>query len=1498
MHLGRTILYPLILLSILLTTRVSAQQFGQGSNWYFGNLCGITFTTNPPTALNGSLTTMEGCSTISDVNGNLLFYTDGSTIWTKTHTVMAGGTGLGGNSSTAQSGLILKKPGNNTQYCVFSMGVSNTGSLHVTTVDMSLAAGFGSVVVAPAAIYGPCLEKLTAVKHSNGVDFWIVVHENTSSNYRAYLLTSAGLNTNAVVSNVGTVGSTQSVGYLKFSPDGYKLASAFYGGSGVELYDFNRTTGQVSNAILLTTTGSNVYGVEFSPDGTKLYASRYSVLHQWNICAGSGTAIAATMATISCSNLYGLQIAPNGKIYGARGGQTSLGVINNPNLSGSSCNYVDQGFTLASGSTSYYGLPNYISTFFVPSTPQFTTIIGTQTNGIGCMSASVTAPGFSTFPSTGCSMASASVTSILWNFGDPNSGSANTSTLNSLIHQFSNLGTYTISMFVNYSNSYIDTLQQVVVITQPCISVSSTSITCATLGSATVTAIGGVGPFNYTWMPSAQTNSVATGLSPGTYTITVNDLGNNYTYTATTQFTSLIPLTAAFSSQLNLPCFAATSGTAQYTNIQGGSSTQYFTWSNGNTSFSTTAAYVSTLSAGLWTANVIDALTGCTQQDIFMVIQPQNQVINISASSPTACVGTSITFSASTSGGTGSSYTYSWVGGTSGASRTVSQNTAGSYVYTVLSTDANTCTVPGTVSVQFIPLPTITVVSASICPLETGTITASGASTYTWNNNTSGATLADSPTLTSTYSIIGTALACTAAATGSIYIKPLPTPIFNSNSPVCNGQTLLLGAGGGTAYVWNGVASFTAAGANASIAAASPTRSGVYSVTVTAANSCTASTQQTLTVHPTPTVSAAASTVCSNGTLMLYANSVNNAAYLWSGPGAFSSMQQNPTIATPSASLTGNYTVTAYGIGNCSNTAVAHASITPFITPTITSNAPLCELASLNLTASGGDTYQWLGPGGYTNAGSFISISSIALSGNGVYSLTAITGPCTAYQTHSVLVYPLPTPTAAYNAPVCETKSLVLSASSSNNILVWGWLYPNGGGVSAQYAGRDSSKTSFSGTYTLVVTDSHQCQNSTTLSVNILQNPIVKTTSNTVCFKEPATLNASGASAYTWSGPDLTVANLPEAYIASATSSIPVIYTVTGKAANTCTTNATTTLATWPLPTPYIITSPSNSLCLNSTLTLQAGGAIGFEWSGPNGFREKGPTLPITLNHEGYNGVYSLTGSDINACKGYASTTITVWPLPAGALITPQREACLPFCPVVTFTPFTSTPIASMQWNFAGTSFTTASFSKCVPEQGVYTVNGKITDINGCSASASLAITAYKNPVANFSATPASPIENQDQVSLSASGDDQLNYAWIINQEKTIRTQNTAYLFEQAGTYPITLIVSNAIGCADTITKNILVNPEFNVFVPNAFTPNNDNLNNIFIPVTRGVKLFTFLIYDRYGHLVFKSENLNIGWDGYINGQPAKQDTYAWKLIITSNEGTQKQLVGEVLLYR
>ncbi len=342
-----------ILILVLLALSSSGQN--ENSKWYFGTNAALDFMTSPPTVLNNSAMN-NGGSSIADAAGNLLFYTNISvngTVWNRQHQVMANGTGLIGGGANP---LIVKHTANPNLYYLFHTTPSAFGApigsltaLYCSIVDMSLAVGMGSVTVKNLQIYnGPCQGFLHATKHANGTDVWIMAHEfsGTSNNFRAYLLTSSGVNPSVVISPIGPEGSIQQ-GCIKFSPTGQKLCVTVNVAS-VVLYDFNNSTGILSNSLTLLPGVNPSYGCEFSPDGSKLYAgsnlytpAAVSRLTQWDLSAGNSSAIVSSSVNLMYGSVlpYGLQLAPDGKIYMACGG-ASLSVINNPNAAGPNCNIV------------------------------------------------------------------------------------------------------------------------------------------------------------------------------------------------------------------------------------------------------------------------------------------------------------------------------------------------------------------------------------------------------------------------------------------------------------------------------------------------------------------------------------------------------------------------------------------------------------------------------------------------------------------------------------------------------------------------------------------------------------------------------------------------------------------------------------------------------------------------------------------------------------------------------------------------------------------------------------------------------------------------------------------------------------------------------------------------------------------------------------------------------------------------------------------------------
>ncbi len=534
---------PILRLSFLIAILFSFTAFSQKENyqWYFGNQAALSFSTNPPTILNNSaLMANKSCASIADTAGNLLFYTNGFDIWNKQHQLMANGAALIPgivNANGTQSSIILKNPSNSTTYYLFATNaINNIYSLYYSIIDMSMAAGLGSVTVRSYTLATGMTEKLTATKHCNGIDSWVLAHVYNSDNFLAFQLSASGVNTIAIVSSVGTIhtytpipgSSANAQGCMKLSPLGQKLAVVKYAPGGLELFDFNNATGVVSNPLMLAMTYSlgyaQGYGCEFSPDETKVYASGgpTGALYQWDLCAGSPTAIAASLTWLSPTiNIYkyNLQLAPNGKIYVARNlpspAQNQLGVINNPNDAGLSCNYVDLGQSVGTA-TSTQGLPNFSSEQFRLKPSNYTY---TYSPLLSCATVSFSAPAPIAMNPLACTAPSYSVLNQSWNFGDAASSAANISTLNNPMHVFTNAGTYKVKLLLYY-NCHCDTLSQMITVTkaEPNIGLNGKLNICAGQ-STTLTGTGGI---SYQWSNVSGTSAsvVVTPSISSTYTLT------------------------------------------------------------------------------------------------------------------------------------------------------------------------------------------------------------------------------------------------------------------------------------------------------------------------------------------------------------------------------------------------------------------------------------------------------------------------------------------------------------------------------------------------------------------------------------------------------------------------------------------------------------------------------------------------------------------------------------------------------------------------------------------------------------------------------------------------------------------------------------------------------------------------------------------------------------------------------------------------------------------
>jgi len=340
-------------------------------NWYFGHNSGINF--NPiesgitPTTLSGTLYTLEGCSVMSDVNGELLFYSDGVSVYNKEHNVMSNGSGLGGFSSSTQSVLIVPRPTTNKFYVFTTNYDGATNGFKVSTVNMDLDGGLGQVEAKNLTLIStPVTEKVTATKHINGEDYWVITHTSGDSKYYSFKVTSSGVE-KAVISDTGVTHNTLR-GYMKTSIDGSKIVSAIYDEDIIEILDFDTSGGTMSNPLTISgmTFIAGPYGVEFSSDSSKLYITdgANTKIYQLDLSYDNANDMVENMievADISGSSLGSIQMAPDEKIYVADKDQNYLHVIHNPDGLGYNCNFEVSGFTLYSATTSQWGLPNCVT---------------------------------------------------------------------------------------------------------------------------------------------------------------------------------------------------------------------------------------------------------------------------------------------------------------------------------------------------------------------------------------------------------------------------------------------------------------------------------------------------------------------------------------------------------------------------------------------------------------------------------------------------------------------------------------------------------------------------------------------------------------------------------------------------------------------------------------------------------------------------------------------------------------------------------------------------------------------------------------------------------------------------------------------------------------------------------------------------------------------------------------------------------------------------------
>jgi gliding motility-associated-like protein len=364
--------YAINILFCFLILNISKAQPGKEAwHWQFGVKCALDFSSGIPVADTSAINTLEGSASVSDpATGQLLFYTDGVTVYDRNNNQMPNGFGLKGSYSSPQSAIIFPWPGHSGFYYIITADqndyVQPNVGVHYSIVDMSQNGGLGDVVTKNVLLSPPLTtENCIAMKHCNNVDYWVITHTADTDIFNAYLFSSSGVNLTPVQTHIGSVQISYDISTcMKASPDGKKIVTG--SGYNIEIFDFDRMNGTLFNMMQIKLTPNlddAAYGLSFSPDNSKLYVAIPDAfrLYQFDLSNYTQSVIMASKTLLGNKHPYTfLQLGPDGKIYASGDSIHALAVINNPNLAGIACGFQENGVLLPLNTNVQWGLPTFL----------------------------------------------------------------------------------------------------------------------------------------------------------------------------------------------------------------------------------------------------------------------------------------------------------------------------------------------------------------------------------------------------------------------------------------------------------------------------------------------------------------------------------------------------------------------------------------------------------------------------------------------------------------------------------------------------------------------------------------------------------------------------------------------------------------------------------------------------------------------------------------------------------------------------------------------------------------------------------------------------------------------------------------------------------------------------------------------------------------------------------------------------------------------------------
>ena len=1031
---------------------------------------------------------------------------------------------------------------------------------------------------------------------------------------------------------------------------------------------------------------------------------------------------------------------------------------------------------------------------------------------------------------------------------------------------------YTVTDFYGNTASTSITLTQ----PSPLLTTSSaSSILCnGNLSTVTLAASGGVSPYNGTGIFS----EIA-----GTHNYSVSD-ANGCTSTTSVIITQPSALVVTDVIQ-NVMCQGG-SGSVNIT-ISGGVGPYNVVW-NG----SVNAEDLLSVNAGTYNGLITDA-NGC-QATIQSVVQNdfaiQPTILNVTGTYQLTCAVTAINLQVN------NATSYTWSGGLSAGSINNSFNSPDTYFVDVL--DAHNC--PSQLSATITqninpPTPGINNISNNLiltCSNPTINVQATGGVSYQWSNGLSNAAN-QSLTQPGTYTVtvIGSN-SCT--ATSSITItsnQTAPAAVITNNTGStvlhCNQSQINVTASGGVSYLWsNGL------GTNPTV---NLTAGGTYTVTVTGANGCPDTEIITINQLQNPTVTVSAITMCAGGTGTLTAvPSTPGGTFVWTQFPSNVQLPGNASSVIVSPTTNSIYNVQYFDIYNCpSNTSMANVTVNQTPVANISGTSTICSGNTAILTANSSLTgangfYTW---NPITSSSQTVSVTPMTSTNYSV--IYTLNGCPSAAANHLVTVYQTPVVTVN-NVGICTGGQATLTANPDIAGGTYSWnTFPTP--ATTQSITVQPSSTS---TFTVVYTSPNNCPSqSATATVSVTDVPSVVLNDINVCEGQSGNLTAVPSvpgGVFSWTPGGMGSATL--SVTPDSSMNVSVVYILNG-----CPSISDTAFVT-------VINTPSVSIadtaiCANQTATLTAipstqGGT--FLWS------TGGTTSSINVNPTSTS-LYSVTYFDNGCASPTAFATVTVDPIPVVSFDVDITEGCLPLTVNLTNTTLNTT---NCTWNIEnnGVLNECGELSYTFQTAGCYDISLTTDSPNGCTNTLMLSdlICAYASPNADFSLSATELNVSDPIVTINNNSTGAVDYIWNYGDNTTDTSiyNPESHLFEGYldSMYTISLIAISENGCVDSMNQIITFNDDVTIYAPNSFTPDEDGLNEIWLPViSSGINTnsYQLRIFNRWGQEFFATNNILQGWDGTYLGDKVQDGTYSFQLTYSKSGQTKKNvIVGHINLIR